>query len=360
MSNIIAELEAEPGSEDSQDDLLDAIEEFDETTISSLLNDEDVAGQDYPVELTPDFTDSNVLSQLLDEDDGTMTSESKEAEVIDDIQELDNMEFDELLANIEEESSSLNMAEEIELQIANQQQEAEPESKDSADYVSIDSLLSDSFETASKDQPYDKSMVDVGLDEFADVAEDANLIDVDDADEQDQEDEAVQHDVGQEGVDQIGRQDCAEGRDRQKKDAHAENVSSWSAHMLASCLEAASKLPKSGNRPRRNSHRCQATPVKQEIRDGFLAPRIQDINPVRWALARFCAQSPDIDSSCTNPLFDQKRPDCKGPGERKTARDAGIAVRAAGEGKKLDAPIRVRLPLQLLGQRGELVLGLIR
>ena len=186
--------------------------DFDESTLSELLNDE--KDTDATVELSPDFTDSNVLADLL-ADGGSEREDVAEANEIEDIQELDSLDFDELLANIEEESvssegdsdfdlsSDLDIGDELVIEEnANQLDsiatgleseleidlldEMDQESNTSTgntneDFVSVDDLLSDSLQPIDS-EPYEKTNIDVGLDEFPEFAEDANKIDVDEDD----------------------------------------------------------------------------------------------------------------------------------------------------------------------------------
>ncbi len=162
---------------------------FDESTLSQLLNDEQQSSS--VVELSPDFTDQNVLADLLAEDD-EHRQEIIEASEMDDIQELDSLDFDELLANIEEESmvSTISATTKIDaVDDINTSVEVtdtvEPAEIDSAkvnpmeDFVSVDSLLSDSFDARQIEEPYNKANIEVGLGEFPEFTEDVNEIDVD-------------------------------------------------------------------------------------------------------------------------------------------------------------------------------------
>ena len=180
-------------TEDSiDDDLLS--EAFDEETLAELLND---TATEHAIELSPDFSDKNVLADLLNDNDENSDSQISEANEINDIQELDNLNFDELLANIEEESSVAN-------QVANFNQisdendgitledfdnfnplasaatsSIEQDSNEEENFVSVDSLLFDSQDDISSDEPYKKANIEVGLNEFPEFTYDANPIDVD-------------------------------------------------------------------------------------------------------------------------------------------------------------------------------------
>ena len=181
------------------DDILS--EAFDEETLAKLLDEneaEQLAEQltEQATELSPDFSDQNVLAGLLN-DDELKSDKASVANEINDIQELDNLNFDELLANIEEESSVANKA-------ANFNETADKDDgftledfdnfnpKASAvdsfaednidtekDFVSVDSLLSASQDDVTLNEPYKRSNIDVGLNDFPEFTHDVNPIDVD-------------------------------------------------------------------------------------------------------------------------------------------------------------------------------------
>ena len=178
-------------------DTLSALEsEFDESTLSQLLNDEESVqdeDQNKEVKLSPDFTDSEVLADLLNEEHDI---DSKDDAAIEDIEQLDSVEFDELLADIEKNSAIEESNEEtdddellVELEIGDDldapiQDDNENQSADSNtdDFVNVDSILADSMEEDTGIEPYDKNKIDVGLDEFPEFTEDVNLVDVDSED----------------------------------------------------------------------------------------------------------------------------------------------------------------------------------
>ena len=176
---------------DIGDDLLS--ETFDEETLTELLQDNE---SEPAIELSPDFSDQNVLADLLNDDDEVNEIQVTEASEINDIQELDNLNFDELLANIEEESSVANQVadfnqitdnnEEVSLEdfdnftsIADQATNSFESDSGEDDFVSVDSLLSDSQLASEPDEPYKKANIDVGLNEFPEFTSDVNPIDVD-------------------------------------------------------------------------------------------------------------------------------------------------------------------------------------
>jgi pilus assembly protein FimV len=179
--------------DDSTDDNFDSLieEAFDEDTLAELMNEQPV---EQVTELTPDFSDQNVLASLLN-DDNDGKSKVSEATEINDIQELDSLDFDELLANIEEESSiagqsvdfneNLDAGDDFSLAdfdnvtsntTVNDDQKA---IEDDKNYLSVDSLLSDSQNDANYNEPYDKAKIDVGLNEFPEFTDGVNKIDVD-------------------------------------------------------------------------------------------------------------------------------------------------------------------------------------
>lgn len=148
------------------------------------------------IELTPDFSDQNVLADLLsDNGDNDENSQVSEAAEINDIQELDSLDFDELLANIEEESSvanqsvdfndNLDIGDDLSIEGFDHIDSVSP-SKDNdlaidneQDFLSVDSLLSDSQDEINEIEPYDKAQIDVGLNEFPEFTDGVNPIDVD-------------------------------------------------------------------------------------------------------------------------------------------------------------------------------------
>ena len=174
--------------------------DFDESTLSQLLNDEKEV--DSMIELSPDFTDSNVLADLLaedgyvDEQAGIDTSKKENKEVVDGIKELDNLDFDDLLANIEEETStSSNEAFEFsenfdigdgfdsDIVEENASEDSEVDDKNNEkDFISVDSLLSDSLLDGKPTEPYEKMNIDVGLGEFPEFSGNITEDDIDDDD----------------------------------------------------------------------------------------------------------------------------------------------------------------------------------
>jgi len=185
---------------DLDDETLAAISgDFDESTLTNLLNDEKT--DNNLVELSPDFTDSNVLADLLSDDDSPIEEESKKsaadnAEEVAGIKELDNLDFDDLLANIEEESGqassdefefseSFDIGDDFESDV---EEDLESESNHShkenneEDFISVDSLLSDSLLDGKPTEPYEKMKIDVGLSEFPEFSGNITDEDIDDDD----------------------------------------------------------------------------------------------------------------------------------------------------------------------------------
>ncbi|QOL25280.1 hypothetical protein LP316_13400 [Thalassotalea sp. LPB0316] len=192
----IDELLAQVAAEDSQaeDDLINDVAEqieevespFDESTLANLLSEGAVPENQEPIELTPDFTDSNVLADLLSDGEPQPKEEVAEASEIEDIQELNNLDFDELLANIEEENKPSNSEEPVvedvisDLDIGDDLVALDEEDQEPADFVSVDSLLSESLDSENEEQ-YRKENIDVGLDEFPEFAGDDTDIDDEDS-----------------------------------------------------------------------------------------------------------------------------------------------------------------------------------
>ena len=168
--------------------------DFDESTLSQLLNDEKEV--DSTVELSPDFTDSNVLADLLAEDSYVAQQAKGNKEEVDGIKELDNLDFDDLLANIEEETSTSSndefefnenfeigddfdsdIVDDIKLDGSDLTNE-----NDERDFISVDSLLSDSLLDGKPTEPYEKMNIDVGLGEFPEFSGNISEDDIDDDD----------------------------------------------------------------------------------------------------------------------------------------------------------------------------------
>ncbi|MCJ8321979.1 MAG: hypothetical protein MJK12_20265, partial [Colwellia sp.] len=157
--------------------------DFDESTLTQLLNDE--KSSNSSVELSPDFTDQNVLADLLADHDNNK-EDVTEATEIEDIQELDSLDFDELLANIEEESTVSSDVDALELeddfdipQDSSNEQDDSTSLGNDRNFVSVDSLLSDSLEDNMIEEPYDKANIEVGLNDFPEFTADTTDIDVD-------------------------------------------------------------------------------------------------------------------------------------------------------------------------------------
>tara|TARA_R110000822_G_scaffold167338_2_gene307501 strand:+ start:23199 stop:26246 length:3048 start_codon:yes stop_codon:yes gene_type:complete len=180
---------------DIDDETLQALSgDFDESTLSQLLNDEKEV--DSTVELSPDFTDSNVLADLLAEDSYVAQQAKGNKEEVDGIKELDNLDFDDLLANIEEETSTSSndefefnenfeigddfdsdIVDDIKLDGSDLTNE-----NDERDFISVDSLLSDSLLDGKPTEPYEKMNIDVGLGEFPEFSGNISEDDIDDDD----------------------------------------------------------------------------------------------------------------------------------------------------------------------------------
>jgi pilus assembly protein FimV len=182
---------AEQTSETIDEETLAALSnDFDESTLAKLMNDEKES--DDIVELSPDFTDSNISTVLLSDNDNHEQNDvenrnASNAEEVDGIKELDNLDFDDLLANIEEESSQsasddfeldenleigddYEIGDDFELVTVEEDIDIDEDTADKEnaekDFISIDSLLSGSLLDGKPTEPYKKMNIDVGLSEF--------------------------------------------------------------------------------------------------------------------------------------------------------------------------------------------------
>ena len=141
-----------------------------------------------------------MLADLLADDDLPTEVEDKKSanntEEVAGIKELDNLDFDDLLANIEEESGQVSsdefefneafdIGDDFELDI---EEDLELEGDDSnkentaEDFISVDSLLSDSLLDGKPTEPYEKMNIDVGLSEFPEFSGNITEEDIDDDD----------------------------------------------------------------------------------------------------------------------------------------------------------------------------------
>jgi pilus assembly protein FimV len=192
-------------AQDEKDDVGDSLtdlsvdESFTKSELSQLLAEEpleDTAEQPEdmaPEEiiLSPDFNDEDILAELLAETTDSNEEQLENVEELDVIGELNDVDFDELLANIEEESSPTQQ-DDIEFTLDDIGDNLVDESLDAKviqndlkatqteDYVSVDDLLSGSEEVSSA-EPYEKTNIDVGLGQFSqnesgiDVDEDGSM-----------------------------------------------------------------------------------------------------------------------------------------------------------------------------------------
>ena len=165
---------------------------FTEAELSRLLADESLENDsnqaagipDEAIELSPDFTDEDVLAELLADIDDSDEAKLEDADELEVIEELANVDFDELLANIEEESTtSSTEPEETEFTYGGLGDEVGDDLLDDSfieesiqsaqdvekkeDYLSVDDLISDSLDDGDISEPYEKTNIDVGLGQFA-------------------------------------------------------------------------------------------------------------------------------------------------------------------------------------------------
>ena len=152
---------------------------------------------EHAIELSPDFSNHNIIADLLNDEDPDV--QIAEANEINDIQELDNLNFDELLANIEEESSVSKQEDDFEDlpasddeiiledfdnyispdELSKTDTKKENLQTDEDTFLSVDSLLSDTENDRGFVEPYKSKNIDVGLNEFPEFTDDVNPIDVD-------------------------------------------------------------------------------------------------------------------------------------------------------------------------------------
>jgi pilus assembly protein FimV len=149
----------------STDSLEGSVEQSEDTLLDAIV-------------LSPDFNDEDILAELLAE---TAESEDKKLNNIDElevIEELDDVDFDQLLANIGEELASttddevgLTLDEIGDDLVGNNLIDENIQSieklEPTEDYVSVDDLLSESLEEVDEVEPYGKTNIDVGLGQFS-------------------------------------------------------------------------------------------------------------------------------------------------------------------------------------------------
>ena len=186
---LATELDSNEG-EDNNDELPS---EFDQSTLTQLLNDEKESIT--AAELSTDYTDSSVLADLLaDEYDERSPEKLTESAEINDIEQLNNLDFDELLSSIEEETpqndsddfdvSNLLKSDANEADLGDNLAEFSAEQKQ--DFITVDSLIADTLDDAGEkksSEPYQQGNIDVGLGEFPEFTNNLNQLDVDDDDE---------------------------------------------------------------------------------------------------------------------------------------------------------------------------------
>ncbi len=167
--------------------------DFDESTLNQLLNDEKESKT--AAELTPDYTDSSVLADLLaDEDSENSSDQFNQTSEINDIEQLDDIDFDELLSSIEEETTQ-NNTESLDLSSMASDDEENTDINDNSDelsankdqdFIAVDDLIADTLDDVSakkSTEPYQQSNIDVGLGEFPEFTNSVNDLDVDDEDD---------------------------------------------------------------------------------------------------------------------------------------------------------------------------------
>ena len=127
------------------------------------------------------------MNGLLTEADDSIDPNDRTTE-IEDINEFDNVDFDELLADIEEETSissddefelsdNFDIGDDFELESLDDDLENDETNRD---FVSVDSLISDSMSDGKPTQSYEQVNIDVGLDEFPEFAGNTSKENLDD------------------------------------------------------------------------------------------------------------------------------------------------------------------------------------
>jgi pilus assembly protein FimV len=207
---------AEAGGDSSDNDNLDIGDD--------ILSDEQV--NHLEPEKTTDYTDGDVLADLL-VDENTIENESvSDNSAMDAIEELDNVDFDDLLANIEDDTQtpladdidlsgdfttddidldaldfgSDDSSDEINIEVDDEVDfsldlddpldigdDLETDNNldvdfniEDDDFVSVDSLLSDSSGSTKDEEPYKSTDFDVGLNEFPEFSGDNSAEEDDD------------------------------------------------------------------------------------------------------------------------------------------------------------------------------------
>jgi pilus assembly protein FimV len=126
---------------------------------------------------TTDFTNEEVLAELLN-DNNTEDKAFVNDDALESIGDLDNVDFDDLLADIEQESANYeqdgidnnsvftDMGDDL---ISEEQHKGSilPLNPVGQDYVSVDELLNDSLSDNTQTEPYQKENIDVGLGQFS-------------------------------------------------------------------------------------------------------------------------------------------------------------------------------------------------
>ena len=199
---------AEAGGDSSEDNNLDIGDD--------ILSDEQV--NHFEPEKSMDYNDGDVLADLLVDENATESASVNDNSAMDVIEELDNVDFDDLLANIEEDTQtplsddidlsgnfstddidldavgfgSDDAGDEVNIEVDNEidfgldlddaldiGDDIDTDNNldvdfniDDDDFVSVDSLLSDSSVSTKDEEPYKANSFDVGLNEFPEFSGD--------------------------------------------------------------------------------------------------------------------------------------------------------------------------------------------
>jgi pilus assembly protein FimV len=202
---LITENESEVNSEIESEELLDEPldntltgEESDdnEEKISNFIDDStepfldvELDKSDALAESQSDIAENNDIGSSSEEEATETTTESEE------LQSLDEIDFDDLLASIEDETPQIESKQDettsttedvkkqvlegtsLELDISKGSEPPSEPKDQERDFVSVESLLSETEETL--EEPYKESNIEVGLGNFPDMTKGINKIDVD-------------------------------------------------------------------------------------------------------------------------------------------------------------------------------------
>ncbi|MGB0936928.1 MAG: FimV/HubP family polar landmark protein, partial [Colwellia sp.] len=182
--------------QDNIDEANDAEQTDPATQVQSVINKEKISN--FSDEYIEPFLDVNFNEEQALEDIDSTNDETSEVnsqgvtEESEELQNLDDIDFDDLLASIEDETPQTDSSEveapaneKVENVIEEQSTLDTEDSLDASsskeqerEFVSVESLLSQT-EDEEEEEPYKESNIDVGLGDFPDMTKGINKIDVD-------------------------------------------------------------------------------------------------------------------------------------------------------------------------------------